>query len=87
MRKCVVIRISALFSSSQLHACRYAVFSLNCELLRFSFPERDWVEREAYLELHRREKFGLPLVDPDVIPRERMVLPSDEELGDFEITI
>ncbi|XP_055329066.1 uncharacterized protein LOC129581831 [Paramacrobiotus metropolitanus] len=51
------------------------------------FPDTDWVCREAFLELHRREKFGLPLVDPDLVPRENIILPSDEELGDFAITI
>ncbi|GAV02235.1 hypothetical protein RvY_12827 [Ramazzottius varieornatus] len=51
------------------------------------WPNRDWVEREAYLELHRREKFGEPLVDPDFIPRSRIVLPSEEELEGFEIHI
>ena len=52
-----------------------------------SWPNRDWVMREAYLELHRREKFGLPLVDPDLIARENIALPSEEDLEDFEVTI
>ena len=42
---------------------------------------RDWCQREAYLEIARREALGLPLVDPDYIPPEKMLLPSDEELA------
>ncbi|VDO00277.1 unnamed protein product [Rodentolepis nana] len=50
--------------------------------------EADWARREAFLELERRRKLGLPLVDPDLIPRERVKLPSKEELGDdFKIII
>jgi len=48
---------------------------------------RDWSQREAFLELARREALGLPLIDPNIIPPERMVLPTEEELGDFEIII
>lgn len=48
---------------------------------------RDWAQREAFLELRRREKLGLPLVDPDYIPANKIILPSDEELGDTEIVI
>lgn len=47
----------------------------------------DWTVREAYLELDRRESLGLPLVDPDFIPREDIVLPTDEEIGDYPIII
>ena len=32
------------------------------------------------MEMARREALGLPLVDPDYIPPEKMLLPSDEEL-------
>jgi len=56
------------------------------------FPDyrnRDWTRREAYLELARRRSAGLPLIDKDLIPAEKMeaMLPSDEELGDTEIII
>jgi len=47
------------------------------------WPDRDqrnWIQREAFLELARREHYGLPLIDPDYIPPEKMLLPSDEEL-------
>lgn len=47
----------------------------------------DWAQREAYLELERRQKEGLPLVDPDYIKADSIALPSDEELRDAEIII
>ena len=46
-----------------------------------------WCYREAHLELARREKAGEPLVNPDLIPVDKIKLPSDEELGDMEIII
>lgn len=46
-----------------------------------------WAQREAYLELERREKAGLPLIDPNMIDPAKIPLPSDEELADFEIII
>ncbi len=48
---------------------------------------RDWSQREAYIEIARREALGLPHVDPNVVPPENINLPSDEELEDFEIII
>ena len=48
---------------------------------------RDWAQREAFLELRRREKLGLPLVDPNYLQLDKIILPSDEELGDVEILI
>jgi len=41
---------------------------------------RNWYQREAFLEMARREALGLPLIDPDYIPPEKMLLPTDEEL-------
>ncbi|KAM7537409.1 hypothetical protein Aperf_G00000072023 [Anoplocephala perfoliata] len=50
--------------------------------------EWNWARREAYLELERRRNLGLPLVDPDLIPRERVKLPTKEEMGpDFKIIL
>lgn len=46
-----------------------------------------WAQREAYLELARREKEGLPLIDPNLIEGSKVELPSEEELGDFDIVI
>lgn len=48
---------------------------------------RDWAQREAFLELRRREKAGVELISPNYIDPATMVLPSDEELGDTEIII
>lgn len=47
----------------------------------------EWYRREAFLELRRREAAGLPLVDPDYVPPSQVKLPSDEELGSYEIII
>lgn len=49
--------------------------------------EKDWAQREAYLELRRREELGLPLIDPNLIDPAKIKLPTDEELGDMEIII
>jgi len=48
---------------------------------------KNWAEREAFLELRRREDQGLPLIDPNYIQPSLMILPSEEELGDTEIVI
>ncbi|KAL9699664.1 hypothetical protein quinque_003105 [Culex quinquefasciatus] len=48
---------------------------------------QDWSQREAYLELRRREAAGLEPISKDYIDPALMVLPSDEELGDTEIVI
>lgn len=42
----------------------------------------EWVSREGFLELGRREKHGLPLVDPDYVPREKMLasLPAEKDI-------
>lgn len=48
---------------------------------------RDWAQREAYLELHRREKAGLKPIDPNFIDPKLIKLPSEEELCDVEIII
>lgn len=51
------------------------------------FRMKNWVWREAFLELERREREGLPLVDPNYVPPETIELPSEEEIGDQEIII
>lgn len=48
---------------------------------------QDWAHREAFLELERREREGLPLVDPELVDPATITLPSDEELGDTEIIV
>uniref|UniRef100_A0A7R9I294 NADH dehydrogenase [ubiquinone] 1 beta subcomplex subunit 11, mitochondrial n=1 Tax=Timema bartmani TaxID=61472 RepID=A0A7R9I294_9NEOP len=51
------------------------------------FQLRDWAQREAFLELRRREQLGLPPIDRNLIDPEKITLPTDEELGDTEIII
>jgi len=48
---------------------------------------RNWSQREAYIEIARREALGLPHIDPNLVPVDNVNLPSEEELGDFEIVI
>ncbi|XP_012251384.2 NADH dehydrogenase [ubiquinone] 1 beta subcomplex subunit 11, mitochondrial [Athalia rosae] len=48
---------------------------------------RDWTQREAYLEIRRREELGLPHIDCNLVNPANIVLPTDEELGDTEIII
>ncbi|KOB78850.1 putative Mitochondrial NADH:ubiquinone oxidoreductase ESSS subunit [Operophtera brumata] len=48
---------------------------------------RDWAQREAFLELRRREKAGLPLIDPNYINPKSVSLPSESDLSDVEIII
>jgi len=51
------------------------------------YRDRSWEKREALLEIARREKLGLPLIDINFIDPNKIHLPSDEELGDFDIII
>jgi len=48
---------------------------------------KNWYMREAFIELAKREAAGLPPIDPNFVPPENINLPSEEELGDFEIII
>lgn len=47
----------------------------------------DWAQREAFLELKRREDCGLPLVDPNLIDPKKITLPTEDELEGVEIII
>ena len=51
------------------------------------FRLRDWSQREAYLLVREREAKGLPLLDPNYVEVSKIVLQSEEELGEFEIII
>lgn len=48
---------------------------------------REWARREAYLRTYKREALGLPLIDRDLIDPERIVLPTEEEIGDYPIKL
>ena len=62
----------------------YLMF-FNCSFVYFRL--KLWAQREAFLELERREREGLPLIDPNLINPAKMKLPSKEEIGDQEIII
>ncbi|XP_059479023.1 NADH dehydrogenase [ubiquinone] 1 beta subcomplex subunit 11, mitochondrial [Neocloeon triangulifer] len=47
----------------------------------------DWAQREAYLELRRREAEGLPAIDCNYVDPSKIVLPSDEDLAQIDIVI
>ena len=55
--------------------------------MRLCCSDRAWEKREALLEIARREKLGLPLIDPNFVDPSKIHLPTDEELGDFDIII
>jgi len=70
----------------------FGVFSLIPLLWAYrpDWPDlKEWTQREAFLEMARREKYGLPYISPDLYPPEEVLaqLPSDEELGDYQIVI
>ncbi|XP_060066240.1 NADH dehydrogenase [ubiquinone] 1 beta subcomplex subunit 11, mitochondrial-like [Ylistrum balloti] len=48
---------------------------------------RNWSMREAHLELARREKLGLPLIDRNVVDPSKVILPSEEELVGVKIRL
>lgn len=48
---------------------------------------KDWAQREAFLELRRREKAGQPLINPNYIDPKAVKLPVETELCDVEIII
>ncbi|XP_076248218.1 NADH dehydrogenase [ubiquinone] 1 beta subcomplex subunit NP15.6 [Calliopsis andreniformis] len=48
---------------------------------------KDWAQREAFLQIRYKEEHGLPYIDPNLIDPSKIILPSDEELGDTEIII
>ena len=51
------------------------------------YQMKDWAVREAYIELRRREREGLKLIDPNYVPVDQIVLPTEEELGNTPIII
>lgn len=48
---------------------------------------REWARREAFLRTYKREALGLPLIERDVVPPERIVLPTEEELQDYPVSM
>ena len=62
-------------------------YHIICVCLNFPFRLKDWSQREAYLELARREKEGLTLIDPELVSLDNIDIPSDEDLGEVEIIV
>ena len=50
-----------------------------------TYYQQNWAVREGFLELERRRKNGLPLVDKNYVDASKIELPSDEELKGTEI--
>lgn len=48
---------------------------------------RDWSQREAFLELRRREAAGLEPISADYVDPALIDLPSEEDIGETEIII
>lgn len=69
-----------LFFSNDKNSCHLILFN-------FIYSGWDWAQREAFLEIDRREKLGLPYIDPNLVDPAKITLPSEEELKklDFDI--
>ena len=59
--------------------CMWAVFFIH-KWYRHDEPLNDWALREAYFEIQRRQELGLPVIDRNYIPPEKVNLPTEEEL-------
>ncbi|KAI1287378.1 hypothetical protein HDE_10330 [Halotydeus destructor] len=86
----------AVYYKEDRYQAHFAFFMcVTCLLVGFSFllyyyPDiklDNWATREAYLEISRRKSLGLPLVDRNYVDPARIVLPTEEELGDTEVII
>lgn len=51
------------------------------------FKLKEWSKREAYLRTYKREALGLPLIDKNIVDPDRVVLPTEEELGDYPVSL
>jgi NADH dehydrogenase (ubiquinone) 1 beta subcomplex subunit 11 len=47
----------------------------------------NWVVREAFLELDRREREGLPLISPDYVDPSKVDLPEMDDVCECDIII
>lgn len=87
------VHTSKAADRNAMHSIMFASVTLCIAVAGFylaylpDFNLRDWAQREAFLELRRREENGLPLIDPNFIDPAKITLLSDEELGDTEIII
>ncbi|EGI58669.1 PREDICTED: NADH dehydrogenase [ubiquinone] 1 beta subcomplex subunit 11, mitochondrial [Acromyrmex echinatior] len=72
-----------------MFVCITIVFVMGCTVMAY-LPDvrgKDWAQREAYLQLRYREEHGLSPISPNYIDPSKIILPTDEELGDTEIII
>lgn len=72
-----------------MFVCVTIVLVIGCTVMAY-LPDvrgKDWAQREAYLQLRYREEHGLPPISPNYIDPSKIILPTDEELGDTEIII
>ena len=53
----------------------------------YSIRLQHWAKREAFLELERRHKLGLPYVNKDYVDPKQIDLPSEEELAQIDVEI
>jgi len=72
-----------------MFVCITIVLVLGCTVMAYlpDVRDKDWAQREAYLRLRYREEHGLPPIDPNYIDPSKIILPTDEELGNAEIII
>lgn len=70
-------------------ACFFLCFSMIFWVWLWSYgPDynlSEWARREAFLRTHKREALGLPLIDKNMIDPERIILPTEEEIGSYTI--
>uniref|UniRef100_A0A1Y1JRF0 NADH dehydrogenase [ubiquinone] 1 beta subcomplex subunit 11, mitochondrial n=1 Tax=Photinus pyralis TaxID=7054 RepID=A0A1Y1JRF0_PHOPY len=76
-----------------MHLSMFGGITLGLVLVAYGFmyaPDvnlKHWAQREAFLELRRREAKGLKPIDPNLVDPSLVILPSDEELGNTEVII
>lgn len=76
-----------------MHLSMFGGITLGLVLVAYGFmyaPDvnlKHWAQREAFLELRRREAKGSKPIDPNLIDPSLVTLPSDEELGDADVII
>lgn len=85
--------IGCLLFSYMLYYYPYIEYDDDFESLKIltsvysTYSGYDWAQREAFLEVHRREKLGLPFIDPNLVDPEKITLPSEEELKELNFEI
>ncbi|KAK5645476.1 hypothetical protein RI129_006776 [Pyrocoelia pectoralis] len=81
------------FDRTMLHMTMFGSITLGLIVVIYGYmyaPDitlKHWAQREAFLELRRREANGLKLIDPNLIDPSQIILPSDEELCETEVII